>query len=258
MAVWILAALCAVLVVTHQTTHKVVRRLFGRGTLPVEPRSLAEFDFSAPANFPLRVRVVKRTLDVVGASVGLLLAAPAMLLVALVVWVTSPGPVLFGQERVRRIYGRGETTFTMYKFRSMVQDAEKKSGPVWAQKNDARITKVGRLIRKTRLDELPQLFNVLMGDMSLVGPRPERPHFTSQLQQDIPAYEDRVAALKPGITGWAQVSCEYDASVDDVKRKLLYDLAYSAHMYTLRAYLKMEIRVLARTVMVVLTGKGAH
>lgn len=220
--------------------------------------AIPKLDLDAPAEFPWRVRAVKRLLDLTASGVALLLLAPVMLIVAVLVKLTSRGPVLFTQERVRRLFGDNSATFTMLKFRTMVNDAEKASGPVWAAKDDARVTRLGKVLRKSRLDELPQLINVLVGHMSLVGPRPERPFFTDKLQQEIPAYADRVAALKPGVTGWAQVSLEYDSSVDDVRDKLLYDLAYAAHLYKLSSYLKIELQILLRTVLVVITGKGAH
>ena len=150
-----------------------------------------------------------------------------------------------------------EEVFTMYKLRTMYIDAEARSGPVWACDNDPRITRVGRLLRKLRLDELPQLYNVLRGDMSLVGPRPERPHFTSKLRGLIPGYDDRVSALKPGITGLAQIRCGYDTSIDSVREKILHDLTYAAHLYSLPTYLRLELRILLETVVVALTGRGS-
>jgi lipopolysaccharide/colanic/teichoic acid biosynthesis glycosyltransferase/glycosyltransferase involved in cell wall biosynthesis len=207
---------------------------------------------------PLGVRILKRAIDVLAGLFGLVLAAPVMLVVAVAIRLDSPGPVLFSQERVRTRIDGHEVTFRLYKFRSMVENAEQASGPVWATEHDPRITRVGRVLRQTRLDELPQLFNVLAGDMSLVGPRPERPHFTRELRAMIPGYDDRIQAIKPGITGWAQIHCEYDTSLDSVRRKLLYDLTYVAHLYSPVTYLLMELRILAKTVLVALTGKGAH
>ncbi len=211
-----------------------------------------------PPPLPLSVRGAKRTLDVLGSGLLLLLTWPFMLACAVAVKVSSPGPAVFRQERVRHDAQGRPISFQMYKFRSMWVDAEARSGPVWATVADPRITPVGRFLRKARLDELPQLWNVLMGDMTLVGPRPERPSFVKQLSDMIPGYTDRVARCKPGVTGWAQIHCEYDTSIDSVRTKVLYDLAYVAHLYDLRSYLGMEVNVALRTVMVMVKGKGAH
>lgn len=172
-------------------------------------------------------RFVKRVLDVVLSLVGILIVAPFLPLVALAIKLDSPGPVLFKQVRV----GKGDENFVIYKFRSMRQDAEKDSGAIWAKKNDNRITKLGAFLRKSRIDEIPQLFNVLKGDMSLVGPRPERPEFVKDLKKVIPYYSER-HFVKPGITGWAQVRYPYGASVEDAIEKLRYDLYYIKN-YTL-------------------------
>ena len=146
----------------------------------------------------------------------------------------------------------------MLKFRTMRNDAEEKTGPVWAGKSDSRITPVGKWLRRSRLDELPQFWNVLVGDMSLVGPRPERPFFTHKLAEQIPAYDDRIRAMRPGITGWAQTKCEYDSSLESVRRKLLFDVAYGAHLCRFGSYVRMEALILLLTFGVVLTGKGAR
>ncbi|MFP4163674.1 MAG: sugar transferase [Chitinispirillaceae bacterium] len=191
---------------------------------------------------------IKRLMDIVVSAGILLLGAPVWLAVAAVIRMTSPGPSVYKQERV----GQNGKTYTMYKFRSMYQDAEKRSGPQWASENDPRITPVGRFIRKTRLDEIPQFINVLKGEMSLVGPRPERPFFVEQLKQEIPWYVRRIK-MKPGITGWAQVKHKYDSSIEDVKQKVLYDLYYFENMS-----LSLDLKILLRTFLVVLTGKGAH
>jgi lipopolysaccharide/colanic/teichoic acid biosynthesis glycosyltransferase len=211
-----------------------------------------------PPPLPLSVRGAKRTVDVLGSALLLLLTWPFMLACAVAVKVSSPGPAVFRQERVRHDAQGRPVSFQMYKFRSMWVDAEARSGPVWATVADPRITPVGRFLRKARLDELPQLWNVLVGDMTLVGPRPERPSFVKQLSDMIPGYTDRVARCKPGVTGWAQIHCEYDTSIDSVRTKVLYDLAYVAHLYDLRSYLGMEVNVALRTVMVMVKGKGAH
>lgn len=217
-----------------------------------------EATFDVPPPLPLSVRGAKRTLDVVGSGLLLLVTWPFMLACAVAVKLTSPGPAIFRQERVRHDAQGRPVSFQMYKFRSMYVDAEARSGPVWATVNDPRITPVGRFLRKARLDELPQLWNVFRGDMTLVGPRPERPSFVKQLADMIPGYTDRVARCKPGVTGWAQIHCEYDTSIDSVRTKVLYDLAYVAHLYDLRSYLGMEVNVALRTVAVMVKGKGAH
>jgi sugar transferase (PEP-CTERM system associated) len=167
----------------------------------------------------------KRALDILVALVGLIVALPIMLAVALAVRLTSPGPVLYHQRRV----GRDGRTFTIHKFRSMRADAEARTGAVWSKAGDPRVTPCGRLLRRTRLDELPQLWNVLAGDMSLVGPRPERPEFVDELTKQIPFYGQR-HAVRPGVTGWAQVRHSYGSSVDDALQKLQYDLFYIKHL----------------------------
>ena len=191
-------------------------------------------------------RFLKRAIDTVGAAVMTLMAAPLLALTALSIKLTSPGPVLYRQERVGR-YGRN---FTVLKFRSMYADAEAKTGPMWASRNDSRITPVGRVMRKFRIDELPQLLNVLKGEMSFVGPRPERPFFVESLRQAIPYYDLR-HYVRPGITGWAQVKYRYGASVGDAYEKLQYDLYYSKHMSLL-----LDSTILVKTLKVVFSGDG--
>ena len=218
----------------------------------------ARVDVSAPAEIPWTVRGIKRSLDIVAALVGLTLGAPIFLLVALWVYIDNPGPVFYRQKR-ERFDAKGQAVpFFMLKFRSMRVDAERDTGPVWAQQADTRVTRCGAVLRKYRIDELPQLFNVLIGQMSLVGPRPERPFFTQDLETKIPAYNDRLKQLKPGVTGWAQVSLDYDSTLDSVKTKTMYDLTYLAHHYKVSSYLKMETRVILRTVGVMRSGKGAR
>lgn len=189
----------------------------------------------------------KRAMDIVVAGTGLLLALPLMLVIAALVRLTSPGPVLYTQRRV----GLEGRLFTVRKFRSMRQDAEAATGAVWAQKNDARITPLGRFLRRTRLDELPQLWNALVGEMSLVGPRPERPEFVESLTREIPFYGQR-HAVKPGVTGWAQVRYTYGASVEDALQKLQYDLYYIKHMSV-----GFDLFILFDTVKTVVLRKGA-
>jgi lipopolysaccharide/colanic/teichoic acid biosynthesis glycosyltransferase len=168
-----------------------------------------------------RTEIVKRAVDMTLAAAGLAITLPAMLAVAIAVRLDSRGPVLFAQERV----GRDGMPFTLYKFRSMKSDAEEATGPVWASADDPRITRVGRFLRRIRLDELPQLFNVLAGHMSLVGPRPERPVFVEDLARQIPYYHQR-HIVKPGLTGWAQINYPYGNTVEDALQKLQYDLFY--------------------------------
>jgi sugar transferase (PEP-CTERM system associated) len=193
------------------------------------------------------VRFAKRALDLVVSFVGLLLAAPLMALVALAVRLDSPGPVFFRQERV----GRGGRLFTLWKFRSMRPDAEA-AGARWAVAGDPRVTRVGRLIRKTRLDELPQLWNVLVGDMSLVGPRPERLHFVRQLKEKNPYYEQRLV-VRPGLTGWAQIKAPYASSFEESIEKLKYDLYYIKNIS-----LFLDVSILLSTARIVLLGRGAR
>lgn len=166
-------------------------------------------------------RAAKRVFDILTSSVLLVLAAPVMVLTALAIKLDSPGPVIYRQERV----GLGGRRFMCLKFRSMTVDAEKDGVARWASKNDARVTRVGRFIRKTRIDELPQLLSVLKGEMSMVGPRPERPSFVEELKQHIPFYDLR-HSVKPGVTGWAQVRYSYGASLEDARRKHQFDLYY--------------------------------
>ncbi len=179
---------------------------------------------------------------------GLILAAPVMLIVAILVKLTSPGPVLFRQKRV----GKNGIPFTIFKFRSMNQDAEAKSGAIWASKNDPRVTPIGRWLRKLRLDELPQLINVIRGEMSIVGPRPERPEFVHVLQEKMPYYRQR-HCVKPGITGWAQINHKYGDTIEDTMIKLEFDLYYIKHLsWSLDAY------IIFHTVKTVLFGRGAQ
>ncbi|MBK7550095.1 MAG: TIGR03013 family PEP-CTERM/XrtA system glycosyltransferase, partial [Rhodoferax sp.] len=191
---------------------------------------------------------VKRLFDIICASTLIILSLPVMALAALLIVVEDGFPLLYRQERV----GLNGRLFNVIKFRSMRRDAEKDGKPIWAQAQDNRATRVGQVIRKLRVDELPQLFSVLKGDMSLVGPRPERPFFVDQLTKEIPFYAVR-HSVKPGVTGWAQVRYHYGATVEDSAEKLQYDLYYVKNHS-----LFLDIVVLFETVGVVLTGKGAH
>jgi exopolysaccharide biosynthesis polyprenyl glycosylphosphotransferase len=178
--------------------------------------------------------------------VALALSLPVMALIALAIKLESRGPALFRQPRL----GQNGRVFILKKFRSMREDAEKLTGPVWAQQEDPRVTRVGSFLRKTRLDELPQLFNVLVGDMSFIGPRPERPEFVYELQKQIPFYMERLS-VKPGITGWAQVKYRYGASVEDALEKLQYDLYYIKNLS-----LFLDLVILIATIQVVLFARG--
>lgn len=191
---------------------------------------------------------VKRLFDLLVSAVMLAITLPIMALTALMIKLESPGPVLYRQERV----GQGSRSFTILKFRSMCVDAEKDGKPRWARQNDSRVTLTGRFIRRTRIDELPQIFNVFFGDMSFVGPRPERPYFVEDLIQKIPYYGVR-HTVKPGITGWAQVRYPYGATDEDAMHKLQYDLYYVKNHS-----LFLDFMILFQTAQVVLWGKGVR
>jgi len=217
---------------------------------------------------------IKRTMDVIGAIVGLILASPVFIIIPIIIRLNSAGAIFYRQERIgqnrrrrdlrnqtssvandrratdrRQIVGHGRP-FMIIKFRTMSQDAEQKTGPVWASKRDPRITRVGAILRATRIDEIPQLVNVLRGDMSLVGPRPERAYFIDRLKVKIDGYERRLM-VKPGVTGLAQVEYKYDESEEDVKVKVRYDLSY---IYNFRIF--NDVKILLKTVYVVLAAKG--
>lgn len=211
----------------------------------VKIRHLAENDFGSLLP-PTLYMFIKRTMDVAVALLTLPLTLPVMLLTALAIRLDSPGPALFVQTRV----GQGNREFRIYKFRSMRIDAES-NGAQLAQTNDDRITRVGRIIRKTRLDELPQFLNVLLGNMSLIGPRPEQRPFVNNFENEIPFYSYR-HVVKPGITGWAQVMQGYASDTDDTRIKLQYDLYYIKHFS-----LWLDVLIVFKTIRTVLTGHGA-
>jgi sugar transferase (PEP-CTERM system associated) len=192
-------------------------------------------------------RFMKRTIDLTLSVTMGIVCFPLMVLTALAIWLESGRPIFYCQERV----GENGRPFTLCKFRSMRRDAEQAGRPVWARHDDDRITGVGRFIRKTRLDELPQLWNVVCGDMSFVGPRPERPYFVEELGKEIPFYQQR-HAVKPGLTGWAQVKYRYGASLEDAMEKLRYDLYYIKHLSIF-----FDLTIVFDTVKVVLFRKGA-
>jgi sugar transferase (PEP-CTERM system associated) len=190
---------------------------------------------------------IKRVFDLVLASIGLLILLPVLLIVAFLNKLLSPGPALYSQVRV----GQNGRPFVVYKFRSMRPDAESKTGAVWASPDDPRVTPVGRVLRRTRLDELPQLWNVLRGDMSFVGPRPERPEFVSALTEQIPYYGQR-HVVRPGLTGWAQIRHRYGGSVDDAVQKLQYDLYYVKHIS-----IAFDAFIVLETLKTVMVRKGS-
>jgi sugar transferase (PEP-CTERM system associated) len=218
------------------------------GKLAIENINPSWFIFSDGFRLTPFMHIYKRAFDLFFAALGLLITMPVLPLLALAIRLESPGPILFRQLRV----GENERTFLLYKFRSMRQDAESATGAVWAQVNDPRVTRLGKFLRKSRLDEIPQLFNVLKGDMSFVGPRPERPEFIEKLKEKIPYYGSR-HCVKPGVTGWAQVSYPYGASEADALEKLRYDLYYIKN-YSL----SLDFLIILETVKVVLGGKGGR
>lgn len=240
------------------------------------------------------VRLAKRLIDIAGATAGLALTWPVMIPIAIAIRLDSPGPIIFTQRRSGPLVedgtdGKGAdgkyrwATFDIYKFRTMRNDAEKGTGAVLATKGDPRITRVGGFLRKTRLDELPQFWNVLRGDMSLVGPRPERPELLEALAHAIPYFEERTRGIKPGLTGLAQISLGYSGNVspdseagkvlatlanpfgveeaegaiaDDMRNKLMFDLAYAASLEDFWSWLRMELHILAKTPLIMVLSKG--
>ncbi len=240
---------------------------------------------------PLSVRIVKRSIDIVASTLGLLVTLPFSPFIALAIKLDSRGPVFFRQQRAKglarnvpEVHGRPVCIeFTLYKFRTMREDAERGTGAVLAQRNDPRATRVGIWLRKTRLDELPQLWNVLIGDMSLVGPRPERPELVANLALAIPFFEERMRDVKPGLTGMAQIHLGYTGAIkensplaalresiqnpydlpeaegalaDDLRAKLLYDLAYAAALERFPLFIRTELAILVRTPIIMLTASG--
>jgi lipopolysaccharide/colanic/teichoic acid biosynthesis glycosyltransferase len=191
---------------------------------------------------------VKRASDLLIASALIVLTLPLIILAALAIKFDSAGPALYRQQRV----GLRGQRFMLFKFRSIVENPERDGRPVWAAHGNPRVTRVGRFIRLVRIDELPQLFNVLRGDMSMVGPRPERPYFVDQLSKLIPRFAER-HAIKPGITGWAQINFPYGASIEDARSKLVYDLDYIE-----KRSVRLDFRILLSTIRVILLAEGAR
>lgn len=212
-------------------------QLYGFPLIDIMPQLMKEWE-----------KKLKRLIDVMISVLFIILSAPVTILTSIAIKLESKGPIIYKQERS----GLNGKVFRIYKFRSMVQDAEKKSGPMWSTKGDSRITKVGNFIRKVRIDEIPQMINILKGEMSFVGPRPERPVFVEQLAKEIPLYKRRLK-VRPGLTGWAQVKHKYDESIEDVKTKLRYDLFYIENIS-----IRMDFIIIFRTIFVVLFGKGHY
>jgi len=218
-----------------------------QGKLMLEQMTPSWIIFSSGFRRTALINVYKRCVDILLSVAGLLMSAPLLPLIAFAIKVESPGPLFFKQVRV----GSGEKPFVLYKFRSMRQDAER-DGAVWAVKNDARVTGVGRFLRNSRIDEIPQLYNVLKGEMSFIGPRPERPEFVENLKKDIYYYSKR-HTIKPGLTGWAQVRYPYGATVEDAIEKLRYDLYYIKNLSIF-----LDSQIIFETVKVVLFGRGGR
>jgi sugar transferase (PEP-CTERM system associated) len=223
----------------------LTERLTGR--VPLDGLNPSALIYSQGFNLRQWLLIARRILSIIISCIGLALCLPILPFVILAVRLSSPGPILFSQVRL----GLGGRPFTIYKFRTMRQDAEA-NGAQWAAKNDSRITRVGRFMRKTRLDEIPQLWNILRGDMGFVGPRPERPEFVQWLTNEIPYYGLR-HMIRPGLTGWAQVRYQYGASLEETKRKLEYDLYYIKHLS-----LGLDLLIMFETLKTILLRRGAQ
>lgn len=212
-----------------------ISSLYGLPLMEVRPQLMKPWE-----------EIAKRTLDIIFSLCVLIIGLPIWIVIALLIKFDSKGPILYKQTRV----GKNGVQFKILKFRSMRSDAETKSGPVWAGKNDPRVTSLGRILRKSHFDEIPQFVNVLKGDMSLVGPRPERPFFVDKLTKEVPLYNHR-HRVRPGITGWAQVKHKYDENMDDVKAKIKYDFFYIENLSW-----RLDLKILFNTIYVIISGKG--
>ena len=212
-------------------------QIYGMPLIDIMPELMPEWE-----------KKLKRLLDIIVSLLILTISLPVIIVSMITIKLDSKGPIFFKQDRS----GMNGKMFKILKFRSMFKDAEKYTGPIWSSKGDPRVTRVGKLLRKLRIDEIPQMFNVLKGEMSIVGPRPERPFFVEKLSEEIPYYKRRLK-VRPGITGWAQVKHKYDESIEDVKIKLRYDLFYIENMS-----LRMDFKIIMRTIFVVLFGQGHY
>jgi sugar transferase (PEP-CTERM system associated) len=218
------------------------------GKLLIENVNPSWFIFSEGFRVTMFRKYFKRVFDIAIAIIGLGISLPFLFIIPILIKLDSRGPAILKQERL----GEGEKIFTLYKFRTMIDGAEKNTGPVWSQENDNRITTLGKFLRKSRLDEIPQLFNVLQGDMSFIGPRPERSFFVETLKKQIPYYSERYC-IKPGITGWAQVRYKYGDSVEDAIEKLKYDLYYIKHFSFF-----LDFLIILDTIKVIFFGRGGR
>ena len=218
------------------------------GTIPVSSLRPSWLIFGEGFKISRMRSFVRRVASLSIAAIGLICCLPILPLIAIAVKLSSPGPVFFRQQRV----GRGGKPFNVYKFRTMRQDAEARTGPVWARKGDPRVTNVGKILRATRLDEIPQLWNVLIGDMGFVGPRPERPEFVSWLSETLPYYNLR-HIIRPGVTGWAQTRYQYGATLEETQQKLQYDLFYIKHMS-----LSLDFLIIFETIKTVILRRGSQ
>jgi len=249
------------LVKTQDITHQIIEDQLSQ--VPVNMSAAPRSRVPEPSSFLLfggglltmvitilrrTYNIAKRGMDIMIASFALIILSPLCIMVATLVKLTSQGPVFYTQIRS----GKDGQAFEIYKFRTMKIDAEKDSGPVWAKLKDNRITLIGKFLRKSRIDEIPQFINVLQGDMSVIGPRPERPVFIEKLKSQISDYPKRLS-VKPGITGLAQVYHRYDESIADVRKKVKYDILYIKKMC-----FWTDLRIIGRTFGVILTGFGAH
>ncbi|PMM06325.1 sugar transferase [Vibrio kanaloae] len=206
--------------------------------------------------YQYKISRAKRTFDFVSSLLALVILSPVFPFIALAIALTSRGPIFYRQLRVGKSTPEKMEIFEIMKFRSMYQDAETRSGAVWATENDPRITPVGRFLRKTRLDEVPQLFNVLKGEMSLIGPRPERPTFYNKLENEIPYFADRTYGVMPGITGLAQVNQGYDTCIEDVRRKVGFDHSYALSLCSMRSWIAADLNIMTKTILVMVDGRG--